>query len=238
MVRSSAKAFRVELMQGDGNATTSTTSADRSDEILKEIRSLKQWLEPRDNQFEGLLSAFKADLQEAAKLKTELDAIREVIEQTKLELATLHQSGFKSQKMARVTDELDAIVAGTESATNTILSAAEAIDEHAHNLQAACKREQDKSAAADISDRVVQIFEACNFQDLTGQRITKVFQTLGFIEERVMKMVDIWGGLESLKSLPVEGMPEASGDAALLNGPRLSQDTGHVSQDDIDALFN
>jgi len=238
MGRTSAKAFRVELMQTGGMASGAEVSVDRSDEILKEIRSLKQWLEPREDQFEGILSAFKADLQEATKLKTELDAIREVIDQTKLELATLHQSGFKSQKMARVTDELDAIVAGTENATNTILSAAEAIDEHAHNLQAACKREQDKSAAADISDRVVHIFEACNFQDLTGQRITKVFQTLGFIEERVMKMVDIWGGLESLKSLPVESIREATGDEALLNGPRLSQDTGHVSQDDIDALFS
>jgi chemotaxis protein CheZ len=51
-------------------------------------------------------------------------------------------------------------------------------------------------------------------------------------------MMEIWGGLESFKDIEVEVIAEVSGDAALLNGPKLAEDAGHASQDDIDALFN
>ncbi len=62
--------------------------------------------------------------------------------------------------------------------------------------------------------------------------------TLKFIEDRIVKMMEIWGGLDSFKDIEVEGIAEATGDAALLNGPKLEEDAGHASQDDIDALFN
>ena len=97
---------------------------------------------------------------------------------------------------------------------------------------------ESQAVATDIQDQVVQIFEACNFQDLTGQRITKVVNTLKFIEDRIVKMMEIWGGLDSFKDIEVERIAEATGDAALLNGPKLEADAGHASQDDIDALFN
>jgi chemotaxis protein CheZ len=65
-----------------------------------------------------------------------------------------------------------------------------------------------------------------------------VVNTLKFIEDRIVKMMEIWGGLESFKDIEVEVIAEVSGDAALLNGPKLAEDAGHASQDDIDALFN
>ena len=140
--------------------------------------------------------------------------------------------------MTRVTHELDAIVSGTEQATEGILSAAEGIDHIASQLAAKLKSTQDKAAVDDIQQKIVTIFEHCNFQDLTGQRITKVVNTLKFIEDRIVKMMEIWGGLESFKDIEVEVIAEVSGDAALLNGPKLAEDAGHASQDDIDALFN
>ena len=95
---------------------------------------------------------------------------------------------------------------------------------------------ESRSLAEDIAEQVVNIFEACNFQDITGQRITKVVQALQFIDERVAKMMDIWGGANDLAAFAPEP-EEAEGDEALLNGPALEEHHGHASQDDIDALF-
>ena len=83
---------------------------------------------------------------------------------------------------------------------------------------------------------MIRIFEACNFQDLAGQRIAKVMATLKFVEERIARMMEIWGGIEAFKDLSAAA---AEGDPAtvLLNGPKLDGDPGHASQDDIDAMF-
>ena len=89
-----------------------------------------------------------------------------------------------------------------------------------------------------ILDRTVALYETCNFQDLTGQRITKIVAVLTFVEERLDKVIDVWGDLEAFRDL-VEQEGEQRGDeGALLNGPKLEDDAGHVSQHDIDALFN
>ena len=79
----------------------------------------------------------------------------------------------------------------TERATQQILEAAESIDEAANTLSATLKREQEQALTSDIRDHVVRIFEACNFQDLTGQRIAKVLATLAFVENRVARMLEI-----------------------------------------------
>ena len=84
---------------------------------------------------------------------------------------------------------------------------------------------------------MVKIFEACNFQDLTGQRITKVVATLKFIETHILRMMEIWGGLDAFKDIQAEAIAEREGDARLLNGPKIDGEGGHASQDDIDSLF-
>jgi chemotaxis protein CheZ len=104
-------------------------------------------------------------------------------------------------------------------------------------LLARLKDEQNQALAADIQDRVIKIFEACNFQDLTGQRITKVVATLKFIETHIVRMMEIWGGLEAFKDIETEKIAVREGDTRLLNGPKIDGDAGHASQDDIDSLF-
>jgi len=150
---------------------------------------------------------------------------------------SIRDFGQIADRLARVTNELDAIVGGTESATETILGGAEEIDQMVQTLMARLKDEQNQALASDIQDRVVKIFEACNFQDLTGQRITKVVGTLKFIETHIVRMMEIWGGLEAFKDIQAEKIAERKGDAALLNGPKLAGEVGHASQDDIDSLF-
>lgn len=166
----------------------------------------------------------------------ELNAIQEAILRTKTELAQL-QVGDRGRDIARLTDELKAVVHGTEEATEKVLHAAESIDRNAADLAAAIRDPASAGAASDIQEQVIQIFEACNFQDLTGQRIAKVVATMGFIEERVERMIEIWAGPEGLGAGPVVIDDLEPGDDGLMNGPPLDSDEGHVSQGDIDALF-
>jgi chemotaxis protein CheZ len=234
------KAFRVETMDrvtGRAIAHANGHHSGHHDEIMFELRALRSLVKPAEQVTQQMIDAYKAQITEAAKLKGELDLIQQAINQTKQEIATLHVTGFEGPEMVRVTNELDAIVGGTESATETILSGAEDIDQLAATLLARLKDDQNQALAQDIQDRVVKIFEACNFQDLTGQRITKVVATLKFIETHIVRMMDIWGGLEAFKDIEAETIAGREGDGKLLNGPKIDGEVGHASQDDIDSLF-
>jgi chemotaxis protein CheZ len=84
---------------------------------------------------------------------------------------------------------------------------------------------------------VVRIFEASNFQDLAGQRISKVLTTLKFVEERIAHMMEIWGGIDAFKDYTDAALAARKHGSVLLNGPKLEGDSGHASQDDIDRIF-
>jgi chemotaxis protein CheZ len=236
------KPFRVEMeragrLGGRVNGHAHAPHHAQHDEIMTELRALRSLVKPAEQVSLQMIEGYKAQIAEAQKLKTELDLIYDAINKTKQEIATLHLTGFEGPEMARVTNELDAIVGGTESATEQILSNAEEIDQAAATLGARLKDEQSHALVADMQERVIKIFEACNFQDLTGQRITKVVGTLKFIETHIVRMMEIWGGLEAFKGIEAEQMAKREGAAGLLNGPKVEGEAGHASQDDIDALF-
>jgi chemotaxis protein CheZ len=233
------KVYRVETFMRRRNGANGAAERTHShEEVMAELRALRTLIQPREDLANGVVEAYKTEMAEAQKLKAELDLIYDAINQTKTEIATLHLTGFEGPEMKRVTHELDAIVGGTETATEGILAAAEFIDQAANTLSASLKSEQDKALAHDIQDHTVRIFEACNFQDLTGQRITKVVATLKFIETHIVKMMEIWGGIESFNDVNPAAMAERDADQSLINGPKLEGEAGHASQDDIDALFN
>jgi chemotaxis protein CheZ len=129
---------------------------------------------------------------------------------------------LQAEQMTRVANELEAVMKGSEQATQKILAAAEDIDQAANNLSAALKSEIEQGLAQDIQDRVIEIFEACNFQDVTSQRVVKVMATLDRIESQIAR---------ALAEL-VE-----SRDAPIMHGPRLDSDRGHATQHDIDSMF-
>jgi chemotaxis protein CheZ len=236
------KLFRIEHVTPQAGGTETKTRREpsamlRHAEVMDELRELRRQLALPDREIQKVVESYKTQVIEAQKLKNELDLIQEAISRTKHEIATVHLTGFKGPEMVRVTNELDAIVGGTEQATQSILAAAEEIDQHANSLAAAIKNEHDKALAHDIQDRVIHIFEACNFQDLTGQRISKVVATLKFIEQHIGRMMEIWGGIDAFKDADPEAFAEREGDKKLINGPKLEGEAGHASQDDIDALF-
>lgn len=117
--------------------------------------------------------------------------------------------------------ELCEVIKSTEEATDTILDMAE-------HIQACCTQVTEKNIAQDIQNDVSRIFEACNFQDLTGQRITKVNQTLDFVENSVGSLLKAL-----VKSLGTS--TQQTEEDKLKNGPQQAQKA--PSQDDIDRLF-
>lgn len=186
----------------------------------------------------ALLETYRAQIQQCEKLKVELDLIHDAINRTKREIAVLHGKSFNGNEMSKVTGELGAVVGGTEEATQQILEAAEAIDQASTAMTKVNSPDQQKLLSEEIQERVISIFEACNFQDLTGQRISKVMTTMKFIENHITVMMDIWGGVDAIRAHAPPIIDDREGDAKLLNGPKTEGDEGHASQNDIDALFD
>jgi chemotaxis protein CheZ len=212
--------------------------SDRLGEILAAVTELKQFLDPAERHATDVIEAYRKELGEVYQLRAELDAMKDAITSTKNEIASIHRSEFEGKGMRRVAGELDAVVGATEQATTSILSAVEEIEANANMLRAAGAETGNNDCVGAILDRVVVLYEACNFQDLTGQRIHKIVSVLQFVEERLDKMIGVWGGLEAFKGLPDHDAPaRVDDDKALLNGPKLEGDEGHVAQNDIDALF-
>lgn len=156
----------------------------------------------------------------------ELTHVLDTIRRSEAELASL----CHDTRLPRLRDELGAAITGMADATQKILSCAESIDEKARALASQIKGDFGHGLAQDVLDLVTRIYEASNFQDIAGQRISKAMAALTVIERQISALNDIWGGV-------VASPNTVTADQALLNGPKLSSDSGHANQDDIDRLF-
>jgi chemotaxis protein CheZ len=162
-------------------------------------------------------------------LKRELALLHDAIARNKRELAVLIGDD-RERHMAHAAGKLGATVEGMEKATEKILKSTEVIDESARALTATLKDDYKRGLAQEIQEHVVKIYEACNFQDLSGQRIGHVIETLNKIENQVEGM------LERHTDQPGD-VPVAKPSRELLNGPRLDGDSGHTNQFAIDEMF-
>ena len=197
-----------------------------AEEVIRLIGDLRDsWREHAS----GVDSATKVEV-----LRRELQDMSASISQARREIASLRpkEEGEGNDRIVTATNELDAIVQSTERASFEILNAAERMMELTGKLRAAAAP---GDICTDIENEISNIFTACSFQDLTGQRTTKVVNALRYIEQRVMAMMSIWGADNGTRPAgpqiagPVDGRP----DAHLLNGP---SDDG-VNQDEIDRLL-
>jgi chemotaxis protein CheZ len=233
------KIFRIEegarQRAGAGVIVGEAAGAPQHHAFITELQALRELIGSPAAIDRDALERARAQIAEAQAYKHELGLIYAAVERTRDEMTALDADAPGGEQTARARRELRAIVGGTEQATQSILQAAEAIDQAANTLTASVKGSHDQGLAHDIQDRVVQIFEACNFQDLTGQRVAHVVATLKFVEEHVARLMAIWHGIEQFK--PVVFGEETSSDRRLLNGPKLPGDRGHSTQDDIDGLF-
>ena len=137
-----------------------------------------------------------------------------------------------SNRFVDASHELDAIVTQTEGATQSILEAAEQIQEQAWVLR---EKGADDATCDEIDAKATEIFMACSFQDLTGQRTNKVVQVLRYLESRINLMIGIWG-IEELEADDAAGPVDSRPDAHLLNGPQMSG--RGVCQNSVDELMS
>ncbi len=248
LMASQRKVFRIEeMLQGEmpmAFPQDDSEHASRHAEMMAELRALRSMMttaKPSDAavapEEQQVVEIFHAQAAEARKLKIELDVIDQAIKKTKGEMVSLQDHGLDGGQMARVTQELAAVKVGTTDATDRILKAAETIEQTSSTLAAALKGAHEQGMAQDIQDQVTQIFEACNFHDLTSQRISKVVMTLKQVEDHIAQMIEIWSAIERFTSYVARMAPPSNGQS-MLNGPKLDGDEGHASQNDIDSLFH
>jgi chemotaxis protein CheZ len=163
-----------------------------------------------------------------AKVYGELRQIAGYIESMRHQIGALQVNDLKNSRIPAAGEELDAIVQATEQATNTIMECAEAVMGASESNPAAYK--------ALVDEKMLVIFEACSFQDITGQRIAKVIETLQHIEERVSRFADV------MNAKDIEGFLN-DGERAraerkkkfLLHGPQLAG--AGVDQSKVDEMF-
>ncbi len=178
---------------------------------------------------EAVVASLSGDLSVAdLKLYHELEQLSRYIEMAKHEIAALQPRDI-TERIPDATDELDAVVQHTAEATGTILDAAEGLEKLSPSLP--------PEARGVVGDAVTRIYEACNFQDITGQRITKVVKTLKFIEQKIDALLGAFGDGLGDRHAPQPPEPEtaADADARLMHGPQLPQEAN--KQAEIDALL-
>ena len=171
------------------------------------------------------------EVSKASRMFEEIEILARVIKAARSEIAALNPSEMRERHFATATDELDAVVGATEDATNAIMEAAERIEVVAEKV--------DEIAAQQLTDAVTGIYEACSFQDITGQRISKVVGALRQIELKVEGLLAAFGDDEARARrdrLETELDRHEGRDDGLLNGPQGQAEA--QNQDDIDALFD
>jgi chemotaxis protein CheZ len=166
-------------------------------------------------------------------MRRELQEMSASIVQTRREIASIKPSESGNDKIEAATEELDQVVRATEQATADILTASERLAAIGGELQAAGA---DPKLCSEIEELSTNIMLSCSFQDLTGQRTSKVVHALRYIEQRVNSMIQIWG-VNARDAVPVDdSLKDMRRDAHLLNGPAKAGEG--VSQDDIDKLLS
>lgn len=157
----------------------------------------------------------------------ELRELHNLIEETRREISETNVGDVAGKHIPTATDELDAVVKATEVATSAIMDSCDEITV----LSAKAPPEVESQ----LMNEVTKILEACSFQDITGQRISKVVKNLKIIDEKVTNLIDILQ--DKIPGLPMEsdGTDQRKGDARLLNGPQLPEKA--INQDDIDKLL-
>ena len=173
-------------------------------------------------------------------LYKELEEMANFIHSAKEEISQVGKTEIKETHIANATDQLDAIIISTDEASNQIMEAAEDIEEIASSL--------DNEVENKITEAVTKIFEACSFQDLTGQRITKVVEALQNIEKKVESLVETFenecGFIENSPTNTENKQASQISDEKskqdkekeLLNGPQHPDKT--PTQEEIDSLFD
>jgi len=169
-------------------------------------------------------------------LRREIGNLSQYITRFRLEIARIN-SGDPNTRFKNMADQLDAIIEHTDSATHSILHSLEEITELADRLQSKLDDPDTANLCDQLIDRSTNAMEACTFQDITGQRVSKIVRSMKFVEERVNAMVELMGreGIMAAADELEEDQVMTDEKQHYLQGPQLPGES--ISQDDIDKLF-
>ncbi|MCW9033380.1 MAG: protein phosphatase CheZ [Alphaproteobacteria bacterium] len=182
-----------------------------------------------------LLAVTKGGMSSETDLFSDLRDLANYIHEARMEIASLRPDEVGETLIPSATDELDAIVEATATATNSIMDATEEIENACADL--------DQDMQNGIMDITSKIYEACTFQDITGQRITKVVTALKNIEDKVDGLVEAFSDEIEAAKAEQKIKDDANQDVVkvinekddLLEGPQLAGQGSN--QSDVDALL-
>ncbi|MFN8732419.1 MAG: protein phosphatase CheZ [Hyphomonadaceae bacterium] len=197
------------------DAITALKGADLKDPRLGEVLNLA-------SQMSEAMQMFFSSIDRS--LFDEMRYISSYIQRTRLEISNLRPNDLSEDRIPGAGAELHAVVQHTAEATNLIMAVAEDV--------MAADTSDPAAYQAFVSDKMMEVFEACTFQDITGQRIRKVVDTLTHIEQRLERFANVMGVEDAELEETLEDKRKREN---LLNGPALNGP--EVAQDDIDALF-
>lgn len=240
MTSSEHRPFTAERRKSDRGNQSFNMSA-----VLGRIEALEKSIGTKfEGQFKKLCDRLDVIVEDDSgtsveNIMAEIESMNDHINMTKQEVAALKPVGQDNTSITIATAELSEVVQSTEDAANTILENTEKLDMIVSELRGKVSDGDPDGVMPDI-DKIeyisMELLTACSFQDVTGQRITKVVNSLNFIEERLNKMIEIWR-IEHGTANPQEmALPKGDTrvDKDLLHGP---QNEG-MNQDDIDSLFD
>ena len=170
-----------------------------------------------------------------SRLKQELDGLSRYIMRVRQEVATIDRPGERINDFESMGDQMVAVVKATEAATNTIMEAMESNGEAIAELRGKIDDPDQLALLDKIAANGNSVFEACSFQDITGQRVGRVAKSIPFVEERVEVLKFLLGEDEIADAETASDREEPTGEK-LLSGPRLNGEG--LSQEDIDSLFD
>lgn len=191
-------------------------------------------LEPRlinlMQQSEALVALMRGFFKQLDRRRSEeFRVIAGYIAKAKEEIREMRPHDISHERIPTAGAELEAITRDTENATHNIMNSAEAM----MGFSPESFGGDAKAYKAAVDDEVMKIFEACSFQDITGQRVSKVVNVLKQIEERVGRLAHTLGVEDGVAS--EVSAEEKRRQDLLLNGPAIGGP--ETKQDAIDAMF-
>lgn len=174
----------------------------------------------------SVLASIKGADGAAEGIREEIADISDYIQAAKTEIAEIGADEIRGRYLPTAAEELSAIVGATEEATHEIFEAVETIEPLCESMT--------PEAAEQVGAAITRIYEACSFQDITGQRVSKVVNVLDSVDQRVRTLLEKLGQ-EEPQEAESEGSEAAQSEENLMNGPQLPGNA--MNQDDIDALL-
>ena len=214
---------------------TESHSADENDESRLERDDGLMRTDPKTLPQHPHSNGIGADGEHAwRKLNDGLTQLFYFVQELRYEFAAIERPANKDHRFDRMGDQLQEIVRTTEEASNAIMAAVEDSEALLDNLRQTPLGQEHGEDVERLSENGTRILQACSFQDITGQRVTKLVDALTSIETRINGMIETWGR-PAVEDVVVE--PEhVDEEEALLQGPSLKGEG--ISQADIDALFD